>query len=88
MSLPEIVSREEWTAARVALLEQEKALTKARGDARRRTPAAADGGGDRGLPLHRREWRCAQAARPVRGPSTASRRPPLSGPRHSTWPAE
>jgi predicted dithiol-disulfide oxidoreductase (DUF899 family) len=29
MTLPEIVSREEWTRARVALLEQEKALTKA-----------------------------------------------------------
>ena len=30
MTLPDIVSREEWTRARVALLEQEKALTKAR----------------------------------------------------------
>ena len=30
MSLPEIVSRDEWLHARVALLEQEKALTKAR----------------------------------------------------------
>ena len=30
MSLPEIVSREEWIRARVALLEREKALTKAR----------------------------------------------------------
>lgn len=30
MSLPEIVGREEWTRARVALLEHEKALTKAR----------------------------------------------------------
>jgi predicted dithiol-disulfide oxidoreductase (DUF899 family) len=30
MSLPEIVSRKEWTRARVALLEHEKALTKAR----------------------------------------------------------
>ena len=27
MSLPEIVGREEWTRARVALLEREKALT-------------------------------------------------------------
>jgi predicted dithiol-disulfide oxidoreductase (DUF899 family) len=41
VSLPEIVDREEWTRARVALLEQEKALTKARDDlaaARRRLP--------------------------------------------------
>ncbi len=41
MSLPEIVSREAWTRARVALLEQEKALTKARDElaaARRRLP--------------------------------------------------
>jgi predicted dithiol-disulfide oxidoreductase (DUF899 family) len=30
MTLPDIVSREEWTRARVALLEQEKALTNAR----------------------------------------------------------
>lgn len=30
MSLPEIVSPEEWRAARIALLEEEKALTKAR----------------------------------------------------------
>ena len=30
MTLPDIVSREEWTRARVALLEQEKALTTAR----------------------------------------------------------
>ena len=41
MSLPEIANREEWTRARVALLEQEKALTKARDElaaARRRLP--------------------------------------------------
>jgi predicted dithiol-disulfide oxidoreductase (DUF899 family) len=41
MSLPDIVSQEEWTRARVALLEQEKALTKARDElaaARRRLP--------------------------------------------------
>lgn len=41
MSLPEVVSREEWTRARVALLEQEKALTKARDELsaqRRRLP--------------------------------------------------
>ncbi|GAA1841858.1 DUF899 domain-containing protein [Pseudonocardia ailaonensis] len=30
MTLPEIVSREEWTAARTALLEREKELTRAR----------------------------------------------------------
>ena len=30
MSLPDVVSREDWRAARIALLEQEKALTKAR----------------------------------------------------------
>jgi predicted dithiol-disulfide oxidoreductase (DUF899 family) len=30
MSLPEIVTRGEWISARVALLEREKALTKAR----------------------------------------------------------
>jgi predicted dithiol-disulfide oxidoreductase (DUF899 family)/membrane protein DedA with SNARE-associated domain len=41
MSLPDIVSREEWTRARVALLEREKALTKARDELsaeRRRLP--------------------------------------------------
>jgi predicted dithiol-disulfide oxidoreductase (DUF899 family) len=41
MSLPEIVDREQWTRARVALLEQEKAMTKARDEvsaARRRLP--------------------------------------------------
>lgn len=57
MSLPDVVSREEWTRARVALLEREKQLTRAR-DAlsaeRRRLPmveviedyrfTAADGG--------------------------------------------
>ena len=30
MSLPEIVTRDEWLAARTALLEQEKALTRRR----------------------------------------------------------
>ena len=30
MSLPKIVSREEWRAARVDLLAEEKAMTKAR----------------------------------------------------------
>jgi predicted dithiol-disulfide oxidoreductase (DUF899 family) len=30
MSLPPVVSREEWLAARRALLEEEKALTRAR----------------------------------------------------------
>ena len=41
MSLPEIVSRDEWTRARVTLLEQEKTLTKARdalASERRRLP--------------------------------------------------
>ena len=41
MSLPEIVSREEWTRARVTLLEREKELTKARDELaaqRRRLP--------------------------------------------------
>lgn len=41
MSLPEIVSREEWRAARVALLEREKAMTRARDELiadRRRLP--------------------------------------------------
>ena len=41
MSLPEIVSPEEWRAARVALLEKEKALTRARDELsaeRRRLP--------------------------------------------------
>jgi predicted dithiol-disulfide oxidoreductase (DUF899 family) len=32
VSLPEIVSREVWIGARVALLEREKALTRARDD--------------------------------------------------------
>jgi len=57
MSLPEIVSREQWTRARTRLLEREKALTRARDDVaaeRRRLPmvevtqsyrfTAADGG--------------------------------------------
>jgi len=30
MALPEVVSREEWTAARMALLAEEKELTRAR----------------------------------------------------------
>jgi predicted dithiol-disulfide oxidoreductase (DUF899 family) len=41
MSLPEVVSQQEWRAARVALLEQEKALTRQRdavSEARRRLP--------------------------------------------------
>ncbi|HUG85246.1 MAG TPA: DUF899 family protein [Euzebya sp.] len=41
MALPDIVSREEWRAARVALLEREKALTRARDELnadRRRLP--------------------------------------------------
>jgi predicted dithiol-disulfide oxidoreductase (DUF899 family) len=41
MALPEIVSSEEWRAARVALLDQEKALTRARDELsaeRRRLP--------------------------------------------------
>jgi predicted dithiol-disulfide oxidoreductase (DUF899 family) len=41
MSLPEIVSEEQWRAARIALLEQEKAMTRARdalSAARRRLP--------------------------------------------------
>jgi predicted dithiol-disulfide oxidoreductase (DUF899 family) len=41
MSLPEVVSREEWLAARRALLEEEKALTRRRDElnaARRRLP--------------------------------------------------
>jgi hypothetical protein len=41
MSLPEIVSRDEWIRARVALLEREKALSKARDELaaeRRRLP--------------------------------------------------
>ncbi len=36
MALPEIVSAEEWTAARVALLEEEKELTRARDDISRK----------------------------------------------------
>src|ERR1700683_5341312 len=41
MSLPEIVSRKEWIRARVALLEREKVLTRARDELaveRRRLP--------------------------------------------------
>ena len=41
MSLPETVSRDEWVRARVALLEREKALTRARDELaaqRRRLP--------------------------------------------------
>ena len=41
MSLPKIVTRQEWTRARVALLEHEKQLTKARDELnaeRRRLP--------------------------------------------------
>ena len=41
MSLPEIVSPQEWRAARVALLEKEKAMTRARDELsaeRRRLP--------------------------------------------------
>lgn len=44
MSLPDVVSREEWTRARLALLEREKSLTKARDELaaeRRRLPMVA-----------------------------------------------
>jgi len=64
MSLPEIVSREEWMRQRVALLEREKRLTKARDELaaeRRRLPmvevaedyrfTAADGGTRRMIDL-------------------------------------
>lgn len=41
LTLPEVVTREEWRAARVALLEREKELTRARDELnaeRRRLP--------------------------------------------------
>ena len=45
MSLPEIVSREDWIRARVVLLEREKALTKARDGLAAERRATADGRG-------------------------------------------
>ena len=45
MSLPEIVSREEWVRARVALLEREKALTRSRDELAAEAPPTADGRG-------------------------------------------
>ena len=53
MSLPEIVSHEEWLAARKALLEKEKELTRAPRRAERRAPPPADGRDRQGLPLRR-----------------------------------
>ena len=43
MSLPEIVSRDEWLAARTALLEQEKAMTRERDKLSAERRRAADG---------------------------------------------
>ena len=43
MSLPDIVSREEWLAARKQLLAKEKAMTRAARRAQHQAPRAADG---------------------------------------------
>ena len=71
MSLPEVVSRDEWLAARKALLAKEKALTRAARRAQHRAPRAADG-------RDRRRTTCStgpdgdgEPARPVRGPPPA-----------------
>lgn len=42
-NLPEVVSREEWLAARKELLVEEKELTRARDRVKRRPPPVADG---------------------------------------------
>ncbi len=65
MSLPEVVSRDEWLVARQGLLAEEKELT-APGRAERRTPAAPDGRGHEGVRLPRPGGR-GQAARPIAG---------------------
>ena len=64
MSLPEIVSREEWRAARVELLAEEKAMTRARESS---TPAApaADGRDHKAYVFEGPEGRV--AARSLRG---------------------
>ena len=68
MSLPEIVSREEWIRARVALLEREKALTRARdelAEERRRLPmveVAEDYGSPRPTAAHERCSACSRVA--------------------------
>ena len=74
MSLPDVVTREEWLAARNALLAEEKKLTRAARRAQRRAPPHADGQGREGLRLHRPRRR-GEPARPVRGPAAADPRP-------------
>ena len=74
MSLPEVVSRDEWLAARKALLAKEKDAHPPPRRAERRAPPAADGRDREGLPL-RGPGRRGEPARPVRGPPPAHRRP-------------
>ena len=73
MSLPQIVDREEWVAARKALLAKEKALTRQRDalNAERRSLPMVEI--DEGVRL-RGPGRRGRAARPVRGPAPAHRR--------------
>ena len=73
-NLPEVVSREEWLAARKELLAKEKELTRARDRVnadRRRLPMVRDG-----QAVHvRGPGRDGQPARPVRGPAAAGDAP-------------
>ena len=68
MSLPEIVSREEWIRARVALLEREKVLTRSRDEVaaeRRRLPmveVTKDPGSPRPTAAHEHCSTCSRVA--------------------------
>ena len=70
MSLPRVVSPQEWRAARVALLAEEKAMTPGAGRPQHQAARAADAAGEQGVRLRRAE-RSGQAGRPVRWPAAA-----------------
>ena len=74
VSLPTIVSREEWLAARKELLAREKELTREREPAQRRAPAACRWSRSPRTTV-RGAGRRGGAARPVRGPPAAARLP-------------
>ena len=72
MSLPDVVSPEAWRKARIDLLADEKAMTKAHDALVDQAARAADGRGHEGLPV-RRSGRHGRSARPVRRAQPAHR---------------
>ena len=73
MSLPDVVSREGWLAARKELLAEEKAFTKQRDALNTKRRRAADGQDREGLRV-RGSRRQGPPGRPVRGSPAADRR--------------